>query len=178
MRTIQRPHPGEFAPYTVEYFRLVPDDILDHMTTCLDSTTRFFEAIPQELLEQPHAPGEWTIKEILQHISDDERIYVYRALRFARNDPTELPSFDQDVVAANSDANSRSLQGLLDEYRTVRCSTLSFFDGVPEEALERIGIANGSPMSVRAAAFHIAGHEAHHLDSVRSNYLGEEPVSG
>lgn len=111
------------------------------------------------------------MKEILQHITDDERIYAYRALRFARNDPTELPSFDQEVVVANSGANDRSLGSLLDEYLTVRASTLSPFDGLPEAALTRIGTANGNPMSVRAAALHIAGHELHHLDSIRANYV-------
>ena len=170
MRSIPRPEPGEFAPYTVEYFNLVPDDVLDHMSSCLESTVEFFERIPEVVLSEPHRPGEWTVKQILQHISDDERIYAYRALRFARNDPTELPSFDQDVVAANSEANTRPLSSLLAEFVTVRSATLSLFDGLPEIALSRVGIANGAPMSVRAAAFHIAGHEAHHLDSIRANY--------
>lgn len=171
MRTISRPAPGEYAPYTTEYFDRVPDDVLDHLEGCLDSTTRFFETIPVNLLDEPHEPGEWTVKEILQHISDDERIYAYRALRFARNDRTELPSFDQDVVAAHAEANLRSLDDLLDEYQTVRRATVSLFAGLPERALVRTGVANGSPMSVRAAAFHIAGHEEHHLESIRRNYL-------
>ncbi|MEO1058682.1 MAG: DinB family protein [Actinomycetota bacterium] len=171
MRTIPRPRSGEHAPYTLDYFRRVPDNVLDHMSSCLQSTPEFFEAIPSSRLDRPHRPGEWTIKEILLHISDDERIYAYRALRFARNDLTELPSFDQDAVAAHSDANNRSLDSLLDEYRTVRHSTLTLFEGVPDDALERIGTADGNPMSVRAAAFHIAGHEAHHLASIATNYL-------
>jgi uncharacterized damage-inducible protein DinB len=171
MRTIHRPDPGEYAPYTTAYFDLVPDEVLNHMERCLRTTVDFFGAIPKPLLDSPHAPGEWTVKEILLHISDDERIYAYRSLRFARNDTTELPSFDQDVVAAHSQANERSLESLLDEYRTVRMATLSLYGGLPESAMTRIGIANGSPMSVRAAAFHIAGHEAHHLESIRQNYL-------
>lgn len=174
MRTILRPEPGEYAPYTTEYFDLVPDDVLNHMASCLETTVGFFERIPPELLAEPHRAGEWTIKEILLHISDDERIYAYRTLRFARNDTTELPSFDQDVVAVNSEANSRSLSSLLDEYVTVRNATLSLFDGLPEAALTRVGVANGAPMSVRAAAFHIAGHEAHHLVSICTNYDVEQ----
>lgn len=173
MRYIPRPEPGEYAPYTIEYFRLVPDNVLHHMETCLRTTPEFFEALPEEFLAVPHRPGEWTVKEILLHISDDERVYAYRTLRFARNDPTELPSFDQEVVAAHSGANQRSLASLLDEYITVRAATLSLFDGLPEAALTRVGIANGNPMSVRAAAFHIAGHELHHLDSIRVNYGGK-----
>ena len=171
MRLVARPEPGEYAPYTVEYFDLVPgDDVLEHMETCLRTTPAFFKALPEEVLANPHEAGEWTVKEILQHISDDERIYAYRTLRFARNDLTELPSFDQEIVAAHSGANDRSLASLLDEYDTVRKSTLSLFEGLPEEAMTRIGIANGNPMSVRAAAFHIAGHELHHLVSIGTNY--------
>ncbi len=171
MRLIPRPKPGEYAPYTIEYFDLVPgDDVLGHMSSCLTSTVEFFEALPEDVLAEPHLEGEWTVKEILQHITDDERIYAYRTLRFARNDPTELPSFDQEMVAAYSEANTRSLDSLLSEYVTVRRATLSLFDGLPEAALVRVGKTNDNPMSVRAAAFHIAGHELHHLDSIRTNY--------
>ncbi|MGI9613449.1 MAG: DinB family protein [Acidimicrobiales bacterium] len=172
MRPIPRPQPGEFAPYTTEYFDLVPgDDVLAHMRRCLETTPAFFREIPEDRLSSPHEPGEWTVKQILLHISDDERVYAYRTLRFARNDLTELPSFDQEIVAAYSDADSRSLTSLLEEFITVRCATLSFFESLPEVALTRIGVANGNPMSVRAAAFHIAGHELHHLESIRTNYM-------
>lgn len=171
MRFISRPKPGEYAPYTVEYFRLVPGDgVLQHMSDRLQATIVFFESLPEDILSAPHEPGEWTVKEILQHITDDERIYAYRVLRFARNDPIELPGFDPDVVAAHSGANDRSLSGLLDEYKTVRASTLSLFEGIPEAALTRIGTANRNPMSPRAGALHIAGHELHHLDSIREHY--------
>ena len=116
------------------------------------------------------------MKEILQNTTDDERIYAYRTLRFARNDLTELPSFDPEAVASHSGASHGSLASLLDEYVTVRESTLSLFDGLPEEALTRIGTANGNPMSVRAAASHIVGHELHHLDSIRANHGQGEPL--
>jgi uncharacterized damage-inducible protein DinB len=173
MRLIARPGPGEYAPYTVEYFQLVPsEDVLQHMEACLRTTPEFFLALPEAVLSDPHMSGEWTVKEILQHITDDERIYAYRTLRFARNDLTELPPFDQEIVSAHSGANERSLASLLDEYATVRKSTLSLFEGLPDEAMTRIGTANGNPMSVRAAAFHIAGHELHHLVSIRTNYRG------
>jgi len=172
VRAISKPEPGEYAPYVVEYFRFVPEgNVLEHMMESVDSTPEFFRAIPPDTTDIPHKPGEWTVKEILQHISDDERIYAYRALRFARNDDTELPSFEQDDFAAHSEANGRRLDSLIDEYVSVRLSTLSLFDGLPESALARQGIANGNPMSVRAAAYHILGHELHHLDSIRSNYL-------
>ena len=173
MRFIPKPEPGEYAPYTVEYSQLVPgDDVLQHMASCLQTTIEFFESMSEEILSIPHESGEWTVKEILQHITDDERIYAYRVLRFARNDLTELPGFDPDLVAAHSGANDRSLASLLDEYRTVRESTVSLLEGLPEAALTRIGTANGNPMSVRAGALHIAGHEQHHLDSIEMNYGG------
>ena len=114
-------------------------------------------------------PGE----DVLQHITDDERVYAYRTLRFGRNDPTELPSFNQEVFVAFSGANDLSLASLLDEYVTVRAATRSLFDGLPEAAPTRVGIATGNPTSVRAATFHIAGHELHHLDSIRVNYEGK-----
>jgi len=172
MKQIPRPERGEYAEYTTEYFDRVPgDDVLGHMSNCLGSTVDFFQAIPPDRLSIAHRPGEWTVKQILQHVIDDERIYAYRALRFARNDMTELPSFDQDVVAAHSEADRRSLTSLLDEYVTVRRATLSLFDGLPDDALTRVGVANGAPMSVRASAFHIAGHELHHLVSIREHYL-------
>lgn len=160
------------APYTTEYFNLAPgDDVLAHMRRCLETTPSFFRDIPDDLLSRAHQAGEWTIKQILLHISDDERIYAYRTLRFARNNLTELPSFDQEIVAAHSGADSRSLTSLVDEFITVRQATLSLFENLPDEALARTGTGNGNPMSVRAAAFHIAGHELHHLESVRVNSL-------
>ncbi len=177
MRFTPRPEPGEYAPCTIEYFQLVPGtDVLQHMETCLRTTPEFFHALSEEVLSVPRRSGEWTVKEILQNITDDERIYAYRTLRFAQDDLAELPSFDPEVVASHSGANHRSLASLLDEYVTVRESTPSLFDGLPEDALTRIGTANGNPMSVRAAALHIAGHELHHLDSVRANYGQGEPL--
>lgn len=172
MRHIPRPEVGEYAPYVTEYHDLVPGDgVLDHMHACLDTTPAFFRSVPEAVLVAPHRQGEWTVKQIVQHIADDERIYAYRTLRFARGDTTDLPGFDQDAVAALSGADARSLDSLLDEYVTVRRSTLSLFEGLPAESLTRVGIADGNPMSVRAAAFHIAGHELHHIESVRENYL-------
>ncbi len=139
--------------YTVEYFQLAPGgDVLQHKASCLQTTSDFLESLPEEILSVPNEPGEWTVKKILQHITDDERIYAYRVLRFVRNDLTELPLFDQEVVAAHSGAKDRSLASLFDEYVTVRASTLSLFEGLPEVALTRIGTANGIPMSARAGA--------------------------
>lgn len=171
MRFIDRPEPGEYAPYTVEYFDLVPPgNVLDLMATQMEVTPARLRSLPDEASSVPHRAGEWTVKEIVQHVSDDERIYAYRALRFARGDDTELPGFEQDEYTSHASANRRSLDDLLDEYVSVRLATISLFDGLPDHALRRVGTANGSVMSVRAAALHILGHELHHLASIDEHY--------
>jgi uncharacterized damage-inducible protein DinB len=173
MRTIPKPLEGEFAPYAIMYIGLLPDDglVLEHMQSNLKVVTDLIRPLSEAQLTTPCAEGEWTIKEILLHIIDDERIYAYRALRAARNDQTELPGFDQDQFVTYSDANKRSLESLFEEYASVRAATLTLFNNIPDEALTRASIANGHAMSVRAAAYHIAGHELHHINSIKQNYL-------
>jgi uncharacterized damage-inducible protein DinB len=173
MKQIQKPETGEYAPYAIMYIGLLPDDglVLKHLQDNLDTMREFIRSFPPEKLTYRWAEGEWTIKEILGHIIDDERIYCYRALRFSRNDATELPGFDQDNYVAYSDANERKLEDILEEYTAVRTATITFFNSLEEKALKRAGVANGHLMSVRAAAYHIAGHELHHLNSIKENYL-------
>ncbi|MBI1281040.1 MAG: DUF664 domain-containing protein [Anaerolineaceae bacterium] len=173
LRTIPKPLEGEFAPYAIMYIDLLPDDglVLRHMQDNLNIIMGLIRPLSEAKLTTPFAAGEWTIKEILLHIIDDERIYAYRALRAARNDQTELPSFDQDLFTTYSGANQRSLDSLFDEYAAVRAATITLFNNVPDEALTRSIVANGHAMSVRAAAYHIAGHELHHLNSIKQNYL-------
>ncbi len=118
-----------------------------------------------------YAPNKWTIKEILLHMIDDERIYSYRALRFARNDTTPLPGFDQEPFARYSKANERTMESLIDEYQTVRNATISLIANLPEEALIRGGIANDHFVTVRALIYHLAGHELHHVNIINEKYL-------
>ena len=174
MRHIGKPAEGEFAPYTIMYISLLPDDglVLRHLRENLEATMALVRSLPEEKLTWRYAPEKWTIKEILQHVSDDERIYAYRTLRFARNDRTELPGFEQDDYTRYAGANRRTAEELLEELATVRAATISLFEGLPDEALTRSGIANGAPMSVRAAAYHIAGHELRHVGVIRERYLG------
>ena len=173
MRKISKPEVGEFAPYAAMYIDLLPDDgrVLEHLRDGFEETRRLISSLSAEKLAYRYAPGKWSIKEILVHIVDDERIYAYRALRFARGDLTELPGFEQDDYARRSGADARSLASIFAEYQAVREATVTMFDGLPEEAFPRIGIADGNPMSVRAAAYHIAGHERHHLKVIRERYL-------
>jgi hypothetical protein len=173
MRHIDKPAEGEYAPYVIQYIGLLPDDglVLDHLQKNLDATRSFLLSLPEDKLLYRYAEAKWTIKEIIQHIADDERIYAYRALRFARHDSTQLPGFDQDDYARYSEANRRTLNDLLGELATVRVATLSLYDGLGDDALKRIGVASGNLMSVRAIAYHIAGHELRHLNIIRERYL-------
>ena len=172
MRTISKPEVGEYAPYAIMYIDLLPDDgqVLAHMAKNMQVAEGLANTFMASALVTRPAPDEWTIKEILSHIVDDERIYCYRALHFARNDQTELPSFEQDRYVKYSRANERPLDDILAEYRAVRQATLTFFNSLDDVALMRSGVANGHRMSVRAAAYHIAGHELHHLASIRKNF--------
>ena len=173
MKTIPKPEPNEYAPYVSMYIDLLPDDgmVLKHLEDNLRATTEFMRAVPEEKLSYRYAEGKWTIKEIIAHLIDDERIYVYRALRFARNDQTELPGFAQDDYAVESGANERSLDNLLDEFATVRRSTIALFNSFDDRVLTRSGVASGNVMSVRAIAYHLAGHELRHINIIKERYL-------
>jgi uncharacterized damage-inducible protein DinB len=146
--------PGEYARYTIMYIDLLPDDglILKHLADNLEKTISFIRSLPEQKLTHRPAEGEWTIKEILVHIVDDERIYCYRALRFARNDPTQLPGFEQDDYVPYSGANDREIEEIIKEFSSVREATITFFNSLDEEALKRKGIGSGNVMSVWAAA--------------------------
>jgi uncharacterized damage-inducible protein DinB len=172
MRTIEKPKEGEYAPYTVVYYRLLPDDglVLQHMLDEMESVRALILPLSDEEATTPWAPGEWTIKEILAHIVDDERIYAYRALRFARNDQTLRPGFDQDLYAQHSGANARKLEDILEEWALVRKATVALFDSFEEEAFDRWGVMAEHRTSVRALAYHIAGHGALHIESIKQNY--------
>jgi uncharacterized damage-inducible protein DinB len=173
MKKIEKPEEGEYAPYTIMYIGLLPDDglVLKHLEDSLKATTDLILSLPEERLNYRYADGKWTIKEVLAHINDDERIYAYRALRFARNDKTELPGFEQDDYAVHSGANERDIKDILKEFASVRHATISLFEGLDTDALLRVGVADGKVMSVRAAAYHIAGHELHHINIIKERYL-------
>jgi uncharacterized damage-inducible protein DinB len=173
MKKIEKPAVWEFVPYAFEYVKLVPDDglVLQHLQNNLLALHDLVGHLPEEKLTTPCAEGEWTIKEILVHVSDTERIFAYRALRFARNDTTPLAGFEQDDYVAASGANQRSLVDILAELSTVRAATIALFNSLPEEAFERFGTSSGHKLSVRSALYVIAGHELHHVKSIQENYL-------
>lgn len=173
MKVISKPLVGEFPAYASMYIDLLPDDgnVLLHLKENLDQTKALVLSLSEEKLLYRYAEDKWTIKEVLVHIIDDERIYAYRALRFARNDKTVLPGFEQDDFARNSGANDRSIENILEEYEAVRQATITLFNGLEDRALLRSGVANNNSVTVRALAYHIAGHELHHINIIHSRYL-------
>jgi len=173
MRLIAKPKDEEFPPYARMYIGLLPDDglLLKHLKDNFIATKELVLSLTEEKLSYRYAENKWTIKEILVHIIDDERIYAYRALCFARNDKTELPGFEQDDYTLYSNANARSIENILEEYEAVRGATITLFNGLPDESLLRMGTANSNKATVRALAYHIAGHELHHLNIIKEKYL-------
>lgn len=173
LRVIEKPADGEYPAYAHVYIDLLPNDglILKHLQENGKATQQFVASIPTERLLHRYAEGKWTIKEILQHVVDDECIYLYRALRFARNDATELPGFDQDHYARYSGANEREVGDILHEFGLLRELTVAFFNSLDDAALMRSGVADGQRTSVRALAYHIAGHELRHRNIIKERYL-------
>jgi len=173
LQLIPKPGKGEYPAYADMYINLLAagENVLQELKENFQLVKQLIFSLPGEKLLYRYAPGKWTIKEVLVHIIDDERIYAYRALRFARNDKTELPGFEQDDYTLSSGANDRSLESIFDEYEAVRWSTIAMFNSFTAEALVRKGIANNNLATVRALAWHIAGHELHHLNIIRQRYL-------
>jgi uncharacterized damage-inducible protein DinB len=128
-------------------------------------------SLSEEQLNYRYAPGKWTIKDVLLHLSDCERILVYRTTRIARGDKTDLPGFDQEFFAANAHACERSLSSILNELKASRAATIIFLDTLNDEALDCNGTANGYPMQARLLVNHIYGHHEHHLDIIKDRYL-------
>lgn len=164
--------PTEFNPYYGKYIaRVGAIELIEGLQVSLETTLDFIQAIPEDKLAYRYAKDKWTIKEIVQHIIDTERVFCYRALRFARMDKTPLPGFNQDDYIAPSHANSRSISNLIAEYIAVRQASISLFSNLRDDMLKHIGEASHSPMSARACGFIIIGHEAHHCHVIKERYL-------
>ena len=162
----------EFHPYYKGYIDKATDtNISMGLELNLDSVTGFFSGIPKEKEDFAYAKGKWTIKDILLHIIDAERVFSYRALRIGRGDATPLAGFEQDSYVISANASKRSLQSLIEEYTSVRKSTISLFQCFDDHTLLRMGEASGSPVSVRALGYIITGHENHHIEVIKERYL-------
>lgn len=173
LRQIERPEKSEYGPASEKYIQLVPSDrlVLELLKANAQTITKLFLSLDPETLLYRYAEGKWSLKEVLVHLVDDERIYAYRALRFARNDARRLGGFDQDAYISESEANARPLPEILKEYHAVRLSTLLMYNGFPDKALKRSGSTDEFTASVCALLFHIAGHEINHLKIIQQKYL-------
>lgn len=162
----------EYAEYFFPYISVLGDvTLIEELEISLHEFIRFVQNIPMDKFDYRYAEGKWTIKEIIQHVIDTERIFAYRALRISRNDQTPLPGFDENDYVNNTQSNNRSLQDLLTELSAVRHSNIFLFKSFSNEQLERIGIASNAGISVRAIGFIIIGHQKHHQKIFEERYL-------
>lgn len=166
-----RPESDEYGAYYASYIGRVPDgDMCGQLAQQLDEARALLAPLSPEQTDFRPKPDDWNILEVLGHVTDAERVFAYRALRIARGDGTPLASFDQDLYVANGNFSGRTLADLLEEFTTVRHATLALFRTLSDEAWQRRGTASNSPISVRALAYIIAGHELHHMADFRQRY--------
>jgi uncharacterized damage-inducible protein DinB len=175
----QRPSATEHAPYAVTYLdataaalaELPRASLRDLLGTQVAAFASLLAAVDMATAQRAYAPGKWTLLESLLHVIDTERVFAYRLLRIARGDQTPLPGFDQDAWVPQSDAGTRTLTSVLQEMTAVRQATLALLDGLSDARATQVGVSGGHPASVRALAWMIAGHAAHHLTLTRTHYL-------
>lgn len=171
--TIARPQPDEYAPYYGAYISRVPEgDLLELLAGQIGETVGLLRSIPEARGTYRYAPDKWSIKDVLGHVCDTERIMSYRALRIARGDQTPLPGFEQNDYVPMAHCDRRTLTDLGEELSAIRQATLHLFRHFDAEALIRRGTASGKPFTPRALGYVIAGHERHHVSILRDRYLG------
>lgn len=166
------PAADEYGGRFADYISRIPPgtDVLDLLARQREETLALFDTVPEARGAHRYAPGKWSVKQVLVHLSDTERIMAYRALRIGRGDPTPLPGFDEEAYAPVSGADAQPLAALVAEWGEVRQATVSLFRHLPPEAWGRRGIASEVPLSVRALAWIIAGHVRHHLGVLAERY--------
>lgn len=166
---VDRSEAGEY--YFTYIDQVGAGDIRDLLAAQLDETLTLLSNISEERSRHRYAPDKWSIREVMGHINDTERLFVFRALWFARGFESSLPSFDQHVAAAAARADDSTLDGHLEEFTALRTATIAFFRHLPAEAWARRGVASGNPFTVRALAYLCAGHVTHHMRILRERYL-------
>ncbi len=168
---IPKPEAGEYNPYYEKYVSKVAEgDVLALLQAQNEATVRLLNQVPESHAAFRYAPEKWSIKEVVGHLCDTERIMSYRALRIGRGDATPLPGFEQDDYVQSAHFDNRTLADLVNEFQSIRQATLALFRAFDETALLRIGTANNSPVSTRALVYIIAGHERHHVQVLRERY--------
>jgi hypothetical protein len=169
---LSRPDPSEYGAYYGRYISLVPPGpIIDTLREQIGDTVGVLRSLSESRGDHRYAPDKWSIKEVVGHVTDGERVFAYRALRIGRCDETPLPGFEQDDYVRNGGFGARTLQHVIDELEAVRRATVLLLEGLGEAAMARRGMASGMPVTVRALAHIIAGHERHHLAILRERYL-------
>ncbi len=167
-----KPEPSEYHPYYSTYIEAMGDvPLLPALEEGLKDMQSFMACLEDHKLTFAYDTGKWTVAEVLVHLLDTERIFQYRALRFARNDRSELPGFEQDDYVVESFANQRTKAGILEEFMGIRQASISLFRSFNEDSLQRMGTASGVKMSVRALGYVICGHQAHHLKVLEDYYF-------
>jgi hypothetical protein len=167
-----RPQPNEAAPYYFTYIDQVPgENVLAAMESQLDESVQLLSTISEQKSLHKYAAEKWSIRQLLNHLSDTERAFAFRALWFARGFETPLPGYDQTIAAAAAEADAIAWSAHVEEFKRIRLATISFFRNCPADAWMRAGIASDNRFTVRALAFIIAGHVTHHLEILRSKYL-------
>jgi hypothetical protein len=169
----RRPAPTEYAGWFDRYIRLVEDldDISEAMARQIDETLPFYRGLSDAQANTRPAPDKWSIKEVIGHMSDTERVMQYRALGVARGDTASFPPFEQDDYAKAANHGSRSWSSLLDEFKCVRQSSIHLFRHLDEPALDRLGKVNNHPTTARGIGYVIVGHERHHLAILKDRYV-------
>ena len=164
---------NEFGAYYKPYIEkaIHYNSILEGLTKNSKEVIAFFENLPSEKLEFQYAVGKWTPKDILLHLIDAERVFTYRGLCIARNDKTEFPGFEENDYVNEANANTRELKDLIEEFKTVRSSTISLYNSFNNEQLKRVGVASSASVSVRALAYMTIGHYIHHIQVIKERYL-------
>jgi hypothetical protein len=172
MIEVQRPGTDEYDPAFAGYVAHIQDgeSAVAVMSDQIDGVSSRFELIPETRGDYRYAPGKWSLKEVIGHLSDTERVFTYRALRIGRGDATALTGFDDQSYVTEMCAESRSLADVMQEWTAIRMATLALFSSFPAGAWERSGSASGHTISVRALAYIIAGHTRHHLEVIDARY--------
>lgn len=167
-----RPDANEYAPYYEKYVSLISEsDIISVLESQLEETLSLIGGLSEEQAQHRYAPDKWSIKQVIGHIIDGERIFAYRALRFSRDDKQKLPGFDQDTFMRYADFDARSMADLAQEFEHARRANILMFRSFNEETWRRRGTASEAEVSVRGLAYIIAGHERHHVGILKSRYL-------
>jgi uncharacterized damage-inducible protein DinB len=171
MVTVPKPIPGQYQSYFEHYLSLVGNNnALQVLVDRATEAAQMLKAIPEDKHEYAYAEGKWTIKQVLGHVADSERIFGYRALCIARGEKASLPGFDENEFEAKANHNSRSLNNIVDEWLHIRQSNIILFSTFNDDDFNSVGMANGSPCSVAAIIYAIAGHELHHANILKERY--------